>query len=38
MPVLTHHELDAGPYLSCAITVTKDPARLAVEAALGHSL
>lgn len=25
MPVLTHHELDAGPYLSCAITVTKDP-------------
>jgi len=25
MPVLTHHELDAGPYLTSAVTVTKDP-------------
>lgn len=25
MPVLTHHEKDAGPYLSSAITIAKDP-------------
>jgi 2,5-furandicarboxylate decarboxylase 1 len=25
MPVLTHHEKDAGPYFSSAITIAKDP-------------
>ncbi len=25
MPILTHHEKDAGPYLSSAITIARDP-------------
>lgn len=25
MPVLTHHEKDAGPYFTCAVTMAKDP-------------
>lgn len=25
MPVLTHHERDAGPYLTSAVTIAKDP-------------
>lgn len=25
MPVLTHHEKDAGPYFTCAVTIAKDP-------------
>ena len=25
MPVLTHHEKDAGPYLTSAVTIAKDP-------------
>ncbi len=25
MPVLTHHEMDAGPYLTCSIVISKDP-------------
>ncbi len=25
LPVLTHHEKDASPYITCAITIAKDP-------------
>lgn len=25
MPLLTHHALDAGPYISCGVAVSKDP-------------
>jgi len=25
IPVLTHHERDAGPYFTCAVTLAKDP-------------
>ncbi len=25
MPILTHHEMDAGPYLTCSLVISKDP-------------
>ncbi|MBI2319697.1 MAG: UbiD family decarboxylase, partial [Betaproteobacteria bacterium] len=25
MPALTHHEKDASPYLTCAVTFARDP-------------